>query len=172
MKRVFVFLVTLALMCTHTAVALELPDIFADHMVLQQKMEAPIWGKAEPGADISATVDGTTRKAKADSDGIWRINLPELQVPGPYTIDISEAGGGKHSIKDVLVGEVWICSGQSNMEWSVAVSGDKDLEQVTANHPHIRQFYVNHMVSGEPKFNAPGKWSVCSPDTILGFTAV
>jgi sialate O-acetylesterase len=147
-----------------------LPAIFGDHMVLQQGQKDRIWGSADPNEEVTVTIAGQTQKTKAGSDGKWTIMLEPMPVGGPHTLTVQ----GKNSVKfeDVLVGEVWVCSGQSNMQWSVNVSDDSDIERLAANFPNIRLISVPQVGSQEPRDTFNGKWERCSPQTVGNFSAV
>ncbi len=149
---------------------IKLPAIIGDHMVLQQGQKNPLWGWADPGEKITVSVDGQSHTAMADAKGKWTITLDPLKVGGPYEITIE----GKETItlKDVLVGEVWICSGQSNMAWTVSSSNDADLEIKTANYPKIRLISVPQVGTQEPQDNFNGKWEACTPQSVANFSAV
>jgi sialate O-acetylesterase len=148
----------------------KLPAIFSDHMVLQQGRENAIWGWAEPGEKIEVSVNGQSHNAVADEDGVWRLNLDELPVGRPYEIKVQ--GNNEVTISDVLVGEVWVCSGQSNMEWAVQDSDDADLERLAADYPQIRMVTVPKVASQEPLKDFQGSWSECTPETVGSFSAV
>ncbi|MFO0888492.1 MAG: sialate O-acetylesterase [Isosphaeraceae bacterium] len=150
----------------------KLPAIFGDHMVLQRDQQDKVWGWADPGEEVTVQVapQGQTKQAKADADGKWHVMLDPLPVGGPYTITVK----GKNTItfQDVLSGEVWICSGQSNMQWPVAAANDPDLEIKAARFPGIRLITVPNRGTQEPQKDFDGHWSVCSPETVPGFSAV
>lgn len=148
----------------------ELPNIFGDHMVLQQGQKNRVWGRAKPGEDVAVQIDKQKHQTKADSNGAWHVMLDALPVGGPHELTIK----GENEIKftDVLVGEVWICSGQSNMQWSVNAAYDPDLEKAAAQFPKIRLISVPIKGTQEPQWNFNGKWQVCSPETVGGFSAV
>src|SRR5277367_4175860 len=114
----------------------KVPAIFGPHMVLQRDQKDRVWGWAEPGEEITVTIGDQSKVSKAGSDGSWQVMLDAMPAGGPHTLSIQ----GKNTLKfdDVLVGEVWICSGQSNMQMSVGSSRDADLEMVTAKYPSIR----------------------------------
>ena len=149
---------------------IKLPAIIGDHMVLQQGQKNPLWGWAEPGEKVTVTVDGQSHSATADDKGKWRVTLEPLKVGGPYEITIK--GSDTITLKDVMSGEVWICSGQSNMAWTVANANDGDLEIMTANYPKIRLISVPQVGTQEAQDNFNGKWEACSPATVPNFSAV
>ncbi len=112
------------------------PNIFSSHMVLQQAQKNRVWGKAAAGEDITVSIAQQKHTAKADGSGAWQVTLDPLPVGGPYELIIK--GTNEIKLDDVLVGEVWICSGQSNMQWSVNASNDPDLEKLAAKYPKLR----------------------------------
>ncbi len=154
----------------------KLPSIFGSHMVLQQGLKDKVWGWADAGEEVTVTVadkDKTlqTKTAKADDKGAWSVFLDPMKASfKPLTVTVK----GKNEIKydDVLVGEVWVCSGQSNMQWAVAQSVDPDLESLTAKFPRIRFISVPQVGTQTPKNDFDGKWEVCSPKTVPQFSAV
>ena len=148
----------------------KLPSLISDHMVLQQEAKANIWGTADPGEEISVKLGGTSVSAKANDQGSWSVRLSGLK-PGVIG-DMTITGKNTITIKDVAVGEVWVGSGQSNMEWSVRASKDADAEIAAANFPAIRLFTVPRMAKLEPTEECAGKWEICSPETIPNFSAV
>ena len=152
---------------------LELPKLFSDHMVLQQKKALPVWGWATSRDRITVTLNGQEVKTRADKQGAWQVELPAMEAGGPYTLTVSTR---KESIEiqDVYLGEVWICSGQSNMEWIVRNSNNAEEEIAAANYPLIRHFKIPHIVGTEPqeRINADPEWEVCSPEVVANFSAV
>ena len=147
------------------------PNIFSDHMVLQQQQSNKVWGKAEPGEQVTVKIKGKVQETTADGDGKWSVMLAPLEAGGPHELVISAAN--TITINDVLVGEVWICSGQSNMEWTVNNSYDADLVKATANYPNIRMINYPNTGSQESAWTHEGtNWQVCSPETVGGFSAV
>lgn len=155
---------------------LSLPGIFAADMVLQRGIPVPVWGRGPAGATITVRFAGQVKSTTVAPDGRWRLDLDSLQgsaKPQPLSVSSSpEAENGDKTFENVVVGEVWICSGQSNMEWTVARSRDPEKEAVGATYPQIRCFKVPHVSTFEPQQDLPGSWTVCGPDTVLNFTAV
>ena len=154
------------------AQALNLPRIFSDSMVLQRDLPIKVWGWAEAGQEVEVSFAGQTKTAKADAAGKWMVSL-EPQAASAEPRELSVAAGDKRvTIKDVLVGEVWICSGQSNMEFTVG--GTHNAKEVidSANYPLLRQFRVPQVISVKPQPDLPGDWTVCSPRTAANFTGV
>jgi len=154
---------------------IELHPIFTNNMVLQQKQDVPIWGTAEPGGEVIVELDGKEEKVTVDKNGKWQVNLPSIQAGGPYELVIR--GEKTRVIKNVLVGEVWICSGQSNMEMAVSASWgiiNNDKEEITnANYPEIRLFMVDKKMAETPQENLESEgWKECSPESVPVFSAV
>ena len=148
----------------------KLPSIFSDNMVLQQELDNKVWGWADAGEDVTVKFAGSEYKTKADDKGNWSLKLKAMKYGGPYELKVS----GKNTItyKDVLVGEVWVCSGQSNMGWTVERSNDADLEINTARFPNLRIIKVPLVGTQTTQNNFNGSWQKCSPETIGSFTAV
>jgi sialate O-acetylesterase len=154
--------------------------LFSDHMVLQNGVQVPIWGTADPGEKITVKFDGQTKSANADPTGKWMVRLAKLKSGGPYTMTIA---GKKDSvaitINDVLVGEVWLGSGQSNMVFNVSNTGhrpygllDEKQEIAAASYPQVRMFTVADTKSLTPQTDVKGEWKVCSPATVADFSAI
>lgn len=146
------------------------PAIFGSHMVLQRERPNKLWGWAEPGEAITVTLNGKTLETKADANGNWSMMLEPLPTGGPYEMTIQ--GKNKLTYQDILAGEVWVCSGQSNMQWSVEVSNDPDLESKAANFPQIRLITVPNVGTQDPQKDFRGEWTRCTPDSVKGFSAV
>ena len=146
--------------------------IFTDHMVLQRDQPLPVWGWAAPGRAVTVEVGPHSARTRANAEGRWRVTLPALEsAKGPLTVTV-KAGDETIQLTDILVGEVWLCSGQSNMEWSVRGFADGEAEIKAANHPNIRLFTVPNKTAIDPQDDVVGQWQACSPETIGGFSAV
>lgn len=145
-------------------------QLFNDHMVFPRDIEAPVWGWCEPGKEVTVAMGNKSAKAVAGADGRWQVKIGPFGAGGPHELKIT--GPKEQNIKDVLVGDVWICSGQSNMEWSVSSSNNPQDEIAKANHPKIRLFYVPKRISTEPQSLVSADWKVCSPESVPGFSAV
>ncbi|GHT54160.1 9-O-acetylesterase [Bacteroidia bacterium] len=151
--------------------------IFTDNMVLQQKTEAPVWGKATPEKEVKITTswDNQTYKVKADKAGKWLVKVNTPRAGGPYSITISD--GKSLTLNNILIGEVWICSGQSNMEMPLAGWGkikEYEKEIAEANYPRIRLLHVDKTASTKPLDDLAGTrngWQECSPASIAEFSA-
>ena len=124
----------------------KLPAIFGSHMVLQQGQPNRVWGQATAGENVSVAIAGQTKTATAGADGKWTVQLDALPVGGPHQLTVQ--GANTITLEDVLVGEVWVCSGQSNMQWQVSASKDPDLEIRTANYPSDP--FDHRPASGDP----------------------
>ncbi len=150
---------------------ISLPNIFSDHMVLQQKQENKVWGKADAGEQIVVGIAGRSVTTTAGDDGNWSVMLDPLPAGGPHLLAIT--GSNEISFEDVLVGEVWICSGQSNMQWTVRNTNDADLERAAADYPRIRMINFPQVGSQEPIWTHENVgWEVSSPATVGKFSAV
>lgn len=149
----------------------KLPNIFGSHMVLQQGQKNKIWGVAEAGEVVNVAINGQKQTATAAQDGTWHVMIDPVPVGGPYELTVKAKNEIKFS--DVLVGEVWICSGQSNMQWSVNSSNDSDLEKLTANFPKIRMINFPNVGTQEARWSHDDhKWMVCNPQNVGSFSAV
>jgi len=148
-----------------------LPAIISDHMVLEKTGQVPIWGKADPGESVTITLGTQTLTTTADADGNWKtaLNLGD-SGPGPFEMTIS--GNNKLVIKDVVVGEVWLASGQSNMEWSLNKTADADAEIAVSANPLLREFQVKRTTSSSPASDVQGAWVIASTETSGQFSAV
>ncbi|MBM80216.1 MAG: sialate O-acetylesterase [Planctomycetaceae bacterium] len=172
MNRLSICLTALVLSIASIANAdVTLPNIFGSHMVLQQGQKNKVWGWADAGENVTVTIGGQTHSATADKDGNWSVKLESMKVgSGPHKMSVQ--GKNEVSFDDILVGEVWICSGQSNMAWSVDRANDPKLEILAAKFPNIRLISVPQVGTQEPQKNFTGEWARCSPETVGQFSAV
>jgi len=138
--------------------AVSLPRVFSDHMVIQCGRPVPVWGTADPQEKVTVSIGGQTKTTAADQDGEWSVTLDPLSPGEALTLAVQDAEGKSRTINDVLAGEVWLCSGQSNMLLPVSKAKDFQIEQPAATWPKIRQFHNS-------------KWVVCSPETVGSFSA-
>lgn len=159
-------------LCVQLANAdVSLNNMFGDHMVLQQGIQNKVWGTAKPDEKVTVRFGTQQHITTTKADGTWHIFLdPVLEYGGPHTLTVT--GQNTLQFKDVLIGEVWICSGQSNMQWSVNQANDSDLEKASAQYPDIRLISVPQVGTQEPQWNFEGAWQLCSPDTVGDFSAV
>lgn len=160
----------LALTGSDARADVKLPNVFGSHMVLQQGQKNKVWGLADAGEAVTVTIDKQTHQAAAGADGRWQVLLDPLAVGGPYVMSVK----GKNEVKfdDILVGEVWVCSGQSNMQWSVKSSTDADLERAAAKFPNLRMINFPQVGTQDPIWTHDRQWQVCTPETVGGFSAV
>ncbi len=154
-----------------------MPSLFSDNMVLQQKTEVPVWGKDKPATKIFVSAGwGSKAQTAAGTDGSWKVSLKTSKAGGPYQLTV-KAGDTTAVFKNVMLGEVWLCSGQSNMEmplegWLPQNPVKNSAEEIAnADYPKIRFFTVGRAVSNLPEFNCTGSWSECSPQTAAKFSA-
>ncbi|MEL7533381.1 MAG: sialate O-acetylesterase [Bacteroidota bacterium] len=152
---------------------LRMPQIFSDHMVLQREKPIELWGWAKSRDKITIQIGEQSYKTKAEKDGSWSIALDAMKAGGPYTLSVSTKKE-KVEFEDVLLGDVWICSGQSNMEWSLSNTNDAQAEIANANYPEIRLFDVKRNIQFSPAadLNQDQFWQACSPMTIPNFSSV
>lgn len=171
LTRQFVSVVLLIISSQVANATVKVAGIFSSNMVLQRDINAPIWGTASPGEAITVTIDGLSMTTRATDKGSWMIYLPSFKAGGPFTISIK--GQNEVIFSDVLFGDVWVASGQSNMEWRLENSNNAQTEVSNANFPKMRLFYVKKRVGKEPKSDLDeGQWALCTPETAKGFSAV
>ncbi len=173
MKRRFQLCVLAMAVVTSSAALAEvkLSAVFGSNMVLQRDMPVPVWGQAEADERVTVTFGTQRERATADFDGNWRVVFRAMPASAEGRELVVE-GNNRIVFKDVLVGEVWVCSGQSNMEWTVGGALDRDRETKAANYPLIRHIKVDKRPSDRHETTFRGSWAVCSPRTVGGFTAV
>ncbi len=148
-----------------------LPPFFNCNMVLQKGIEIPVWGWASPGEKVTVTLDRNSATTRAGKDGKWRVNLPAMEYGGPYNMLVK--GKNLRTIENILIGEVWVCSGQSNMEWMIANVKNAEAEIAQANYPAIRLFTAKKRISQYPQEQLEeGEWWECSPISVPDFSAV
>lgn len=149
----------------------KLPKFFSDSMVLQRDTKINVWGWDAPNVKVAISLGDQTVSATTDSEGQWSVSLPAQPAGGPHRLTVK--GSEAIELSDVWMGDVWLCSGQSNMEWPVAASDNKDAEIAAGNHPKIRHIKINHRPSATPETDLPTDgWKVCTTETVGGFTAV
>jgi sialate O-acetylesterase len=178
MRRSLPVALLLLAICLTKAAAQEarpfLSPMFTDNMVLQRNISVPVWGWTDPGKEVTVSIAGKRARVTAGADGKWMAKIGPLPVGGPYAMAV--AGPRNVMLNNVLVGDVWVCSGQSNMEWGIKAAANPDQEIAAANYPEIRLFTVQKTIALEPKTTVNGRWDVCTPQTIaqggMGFSAV
>ncbi|MCA9053677.1 MAG: sialate O-acetylesterase, partial [Planctomycetaceae bacterium] len=160
----------LALGCVGvTQAEVRLPTIFSDHMVLQRDQEIPVWGWADAGEKVTVHLGDAEQTTAADDQGNWSLKLASRAAGGPHELVVQ--GENRIAIDDVWIGEVWLCSGQSNMAMTVNRAKDFETEQAAAELPRIRQFKVAATYAAEPQTDCKGEWVICSPQTVGGISA-
>lgn len=170
MKRTFFFIWFLGLTMVLQA-QIQLPHFFSDHMVLQREMPIPIWGTAPALSKVTVKFNQQKISTTTDANGKWMVNLNAESAGGPYTLKIS--GSNKIIIKDVLVGDVWLCTGQSNMEWTVEQSNDYEIEKPIAANSKIRHIKFEHQTDFKPLNDiVKTTWQVNSPETVGKFSGI
>ena len=152
-----------------------LHSLFTDHIVLQRGVKIPVWGWTQPGATVTVTLKKKKASAVAGADGKWMVKLPSFSAGGPYELIVS--GPTNATVHDVMIGDVWICSGQSNMEMGIKMVNNATQEIARANNPNIRLFTVPHHIAYRPVETVKSGWLVCSPESVArggwgGFSAV
>ena len=168
------FLLILLFICSIPAAAnVSLPSFISDNMVLQRNAEVNIWGFASPFEDVTIKPGWTTEeyKVKPTTDAYWEVKIKTPEAGGPYTISFK--GYNEVLINNVMLGEVWFCSGQSNMEWTAGQGIDNaEAEIAKASYPTIRFFTAPKLSSAYPQINVPGDWKICTPETMKYFSAI
>lgn len=153
--------------------AVKLPYLFTHHMVLQRGMPAPVWGKASPGETVTVAFGDQTHETTADEAGKWRVDLGPLSVGEPRELVVSGSeSDAPVTVRDVLVGDVWVCSGQSNMQWSLKDAKDGDLDLLASERPNLRLLRVNTMGDQKPLEDIDQAWAVSSYHHAKHFSAV
>jgi sialate O-acetylesterase len=150
----------------------KLPAVIGDNMVVQRDQAAPIWGWADPGEEVTITLANQTAVAKAGADGCWKVVLQKLAPSQPLEMAVKGSSGSTITLKNILVGEVWAGSGQSNMEMAVQSCKDAQQEIAAADYPKIRLFTVTKKKASQPQTDCKGRWVECTPATVPGFSAV
>jgi len=148
-----------------------LNPIFSDHAVLQRERPIAIWGTAEPRERLTVTLGPATRNVRAARDGSWRVELPAMQAGGPHRLTVSGANGSSASADDLLIGDVWLCSGQSNMEWPVSQALNGGNEVQNSSDPQVRILTVPQRTALSPQPSVEAQWQPVSPQSIRDFSA-
>jgi sialate O-acetylesterase len=150
-----------------------LNEVFQDHAVLQRDRPIPVWGEASPGEQLTITLNGVTDEVIADAEGRWHARLAAMPAGGPYRLAVESRGGKRQSVDDILVGDVWLCSGQSNMEFPVQNSLNAAREIAASANDQIRMLSVAHSANPTPleHFDSPVAWVAAAPATVREFSA-
>ena len=161
----------LLLIAGSLAAQVKLPPFFSNNMVLQQGMEIPVWGWAAPGEKVTVTFEKALVSVKANKAGKWSVKLPAMNYGGPYQMTVK--GKNLQTFDNVMIGEVWVCSGQSNMEFNLVTAKNAEAEIAASAYPEIRLFAVIKKISQIPLDNVEEEqWQACSPATSPRFSAV
>jgi len=158
------------------AAELSLPTVFSDHMVVQRERPVPVWGAAQAGSEITVEFAGQKKRTIADDENRWHLTLdPMAAVTDPLEMQISSRLQSEISnlkFSNVLIGDVWLCSGQSNMQWFMARSQNGEAAIAAAEHPMIRLYNTPLVFAREPQERINGSWKPCTPETVKNFSAV
>ena len=151
-----------------------LPKVFSSHMVLQRDMPLQVWGWAQPNETVTVSLASATAQAQANDRGEWKVVLPAMKAGGPFILKVT--GSSSVEFDDVMIGEVWLCSGQSNMEMGIGMARDAQKEITGADVPGLRLLLVARKWDPLPQTNIEGEWKLCSPKTVAeggwsGFSA-
>ncbi|MBB4080982.1 sialate O-acetylesterase [Lewinella aquimaris] len=161
----------LAAVCGDLAAKVRLPDILTDHMVLQRDQEVPIWGWADPGVTVTVTFAGQIHRTQADEAGNWSVRLTPLQASNkPRNLIITDSD--TLTLSDILVGEVWLCTGQSNMQWRLLESAGGEEAIAAADHPEVRLYNVSRSVAFGREAGKLGEWQPCTSESVASFSGV
>ena len=170
LKHITLPIIALIIWCNTAHAQLEVPTIFSDHMVMQRNQSIKVWGWSKPGDNITCTLSSQSTKTKASADGMWSSQFKEFPAGGPHQLKI-QTNEESITINDVYIGEVWLCSGQSNMAMKVGGVLEAEAEISKANYPAIRMFTESSPHATEPQNRCKGAWEVCSPETVSRFSA-
>ena len=174
MKRIFIIFLIISTYSIKLSAKITFPSVFTDNMVLQQNSSVAIWGWSEPGETVRIVTSwnlNDTVKVKADNYSLWKTNIQTIASGGPYSVQV--LGSSTVQLNNVMLGEVWLCSGQSNMEWAANMGlKNKEEEIANANYPDIRIFHVQRMGATTPQQNCSGTWKPCTPETMGSTSAI
>jgi sialate O-acetylesterase len=161
----------LLLMAGNVSAQVKFPPFFSSNMVLQQGIEIPVWGWASPGEEVTVTLERSSATAKTDQEGKWLVRLPAMVYGGPYQMTVQ--GKNRRTIENIMIGEVWVCSGQSNMEFNLITAKNAEAEIASSGYPDIRLFTVKKRIAQTPQDQLEdGEWLECSPVSSSRFSAV
>jgi sialate O-acetylesterase len=168
MKKLLLMIAVWSFIPSTGAAAVRFASIFGDRMVLQRHVDVPVWGTGLPGETITVSFAGQHVSARADDAGKWMVHLTPVKEGGPY--ELTAAGSDTVRLVDILVGEVWLCSGQSNMELAVGKTANAEKEIASAQYPAIRLFTVKRTVADSPQTSCTGAWLVCDSAAVRSFS--
>lgn len=171
MKYLNILILIIPILPTHALADLTLSIMFSDNMVLQREMNVSVWGKDYPGNIVSISINNQKKTVEVDESGNWKVMLDSMNAGGPFDMTV-EDGENKLVLKNILIGEVWLCSGQSNMQMATASANNGAEEVKTAdNYPYIRFYHVPKMGADEPADSLTASWSVCNSSSVGNFSA-
>ena len=159
-------ILTVVVLTSPVFAELKLPALISDNMVLQQQANVRIYGHADPNEKVTVTFRDQKQTTLADDKGFWQVMLKPMTAGGPFEMTINNI-----KLKNIMVGEVWLASGQSNMDVRVPKAKDPSIEIANANYPQIRMFTVKTAISDLPALDVKGKWLVCNPENVPDFSA-
>lgn len=171
MTRKLPALAVLSMLSLAAHADVKLPAILSDNMCLQANHALPIWGKADPGEQVTVTLQDQKQSATAGADGKWSVTLKALQ-DNTNPLEMTVGGKNEIHVKNILVGQVWVASGQSNMEFGFNGAHNVKEEQPKANYPKIRIFNLKKKIALQPQDDCEGKWEECTPETVMHTSAV
>ena len=169
--KIIFTVIAIAIGTLNSNASIAVADVFSDHMVLQRNISVKVWGNADSGEKLSVSINGQRLKTKADKQGNWSVLLEPMKAGGPFEMTLR--GRNEIVLKNILIGDVWVCSGQSNMEMKVSETSNAGREIEEANYPNIRLFTVPRKISNVPVENMPdASWQICTPENVKSFSAV
>lgn len=171
MIRKFIVIILGLLGITDLSAMIKVSGVFADNMVIQRDAPVKVWGWGDKGETVTVIFNGQNQRTRTNNDGYWELQLKEMSFGGPYEMTVS-GKSNEIKIKNILIGDVWVCSGQSNMEFQVKLSANAPTEIEAADYPMIRSLNVSRTVNALPQEDMTGEWEICSPSTVGNFTAV
>lgn len=173
LKKVCAAAIALSAVSAPAAAEPLLNPVFSDHMVLQRNAPISVWGEAEPGSRVTVKLGRRAKTVAAGADGAWRAEFPALKAGGPYELAVS-AGGASETASDIMIGDVFLCSGQSNMEFPVSRALNPQRELAAAANDKIRMLHIEHASAPAPlrRFQAPVKWETASAESVVDFSAL
>ncbi len=171
MRPFFVLVATLALVVQSWAASLKVSPLFGDNACVQAGRPVEVWGWSEPGSKVAIDLAGSSAEVVADKEGRWQTKLKPVKAGGPYVLTIKSGDQAVES-KNILAGEVWLASGQSNMFWPLYKAQDAEAEIASANHEKLRLFRCDIQPSFQPAIEPVGRWEICTPETAREFSGV
>src|SRR5713226_7751448 len=168
--RIFFAIITALILPVAARANITLPDVISAGMVLQQRQRVPIWGKADPGEVVTVRFGGQSKKATAALDGKWLVRLDPMRA-NATPVNMIVSGKNTIELKNILVGEVWLVAGQSNMQRLLSETANGDVAIAAADHPLIRLFNVSRQVAFKHASPPLATWQACSPQTVKQFSA-